>query len=329
MLERFSTLTVAAIMAVALSCHARAGEFPDQPVDYIIPFNAGGESDLSARLQQTAWDAVAGVPVTIEYQPGEGGAKAWASLNSLKADGYTIMGINLPHTILQPIEGDVGYRTEDLTPIYYFHYTPDAIIVPKDSPFATLQDLIDYAREYPDKLTFSGSGMNSSNSLAHARFDQLAGVRTRYVPFGGTGPAVTAMLDGETMAGFNYTTSGTSQGEAIRILAVAAERRLPAFRDLPTFRESGYELVGGAFRGIAVPASTPEPIRRKLSEIVGKINGDPEFVAKMEEAGFVMANVPYENMPEFIARKKAEYEAIGRYSISQKQESFPASSPRH
>jgi tripartite-type tricarboxylate transporter receptor subunit TctC len=81
---------------------------------YIIPFNAGGESDVSARFEQAEWEKVTGQQVIIEYQPGAGGAQAWSQLNSLPGDGYTIMGINLPHTILQPMLGSVGYATADL-----------------------------------------------------------------------------------------------------------------------------------------------------------------------------------------------------------------------
>ncbi|MEC9196347.1 MAG: tripartite tricarboxylate transporter substrate-binding protein, partial [Pseudomonadota bacterium] len=80
---------------------------------YIIPFNAGGESDVSARYQQSEWEAVTGQQVVIQYQPGAGGAQAWSQLNSLPGDGYTVMGINMPHTVLQPLAGSVGYKTED------------------------------------------------------------------------------------------------------------------------------------------------------------------------------------------------------------------------
>lgn len=259
-------------------------DFPTKPMTYIIPFNAGGESDISARFQQSEWENVTGQQVVIQYQPGAGGAQAWSQLNSLPGDGYTIMGINMPHTVLQPLAGSVGYKTEDLTPVNYFHYTPDAIFVQKDSQFATLEDLIAYAKDNPGLVTMAGSGSNSSNNLAAVRFNELAGVTTTYVPFSGTGPSITAVLGGSTMAGFNYATSGVAQGDALRMLAVASEERLPAFPDVPTFKELGYEIVGGAYRGVAVPASTPEELRQRISDIVSEINASPAFVEKMEEA---------------------------------------------
>src|SRR3546814_1781771 len=105
------------------------------------------------------------------------------------------MGVNLPHIIVQPMEKDVGYKTDDLTIVYMFHYTPDALVVHKDSEFKTLQDLVDYAKENPGKVTLSGSGKATSNHLAQVMFDRLAGVKTTYVPFKGTGDRKSTRLN--------------------------------------------------------------------------------------------------------------------------------------
>jgi tripartite-type tricarboxylate transporter receptor subunit TctC len=289
---------------------AQAQAYPSKPINYILPFNAGGESDISARFQQAVFKKIAGVEVVIQYMPGAGGAQAWSQLNSMPNDGYTMMGINLPHTVLQPLQKDVGYQTDDLTPINYFHYTPDAIFVVKDSPFETLKDLIDYAKKNPGMVTMSGSGSNSSNNLAQARFDELAGIKTTYIPFSGTGPAVTAILGKQTVAGFNYAPSGIAHGDKMRMLAVASEQRMPAFPDVPTFRELGFDLVGGAYRGLSVPKSTPEDIRQKLSDIISAINAEPSFKKKMEDGGFVLTDIGYKAMPAFMAQKKKEYGAL-------------------
>lgn len=308
MKKTLATIFAGLIAATPLVAQS-AEDFPSQPMTYIIPFNAGGESDISARFQQSEWENVTGQQVVIQYQPGAGGAQAWSQLNSLAGDGYTVMGINLPHTVLQPLAGSVGYATEDLTPVHYFHYTPDAIFVRAESQFETLEQLVAYAKENPGLVTFAGSGSNSSNNLAAIRFNEQAGVTTTYVPFSGTGPSITAVLGGSTMAGFNYATSGVSQGDAMRMLAVASEERLPAFPDVPTFKELGYDIVGGAYRGVAVPASTPEELRQRISDIVSEINAQPEFVQKMEEAGFVLTDITYDKMPEFVAERVEEYTA--------------------
>ncbi|SDD66446.1 Tripartite-type tricarboxylate transporter, receptor component TctC [Paracoccus isoporae] len=304
----FVTITAGLMAALPLAAQS-VEEFPTKPMTYIIPFNAGGESDVSARFQQSEWENVTGQQVVIQYQPGAGGAQAWSQLNSIAGDGYTVMGINLPHTVLQPLAGSVGYATEDLTPVHYFHYTPDAIFVRQDSEFETLEQLVEYAKENPGMVTLAGSGSNSSNELANTVFNQEAGVTTTYVPFSGTGPSITAVLGGQTTGGFNYATSGIAQGDELRMLAVAAEERMPAFPDVPTFTELGYDIVGGAYRGVAVPDSTPEELRQRISDIVSEINAQPAFIEKMEAGGFVLADIGYDEMDEFVAGKVEEYTA--------------------
>lgn len=299
---------LAGLVTVAMvAAGAAFAEYPEKPINYILAFNPGGESDISARFQQPYFEKVAGQQAVIQYQAGAGGAQAWSQLNSMEGDGYTIMGTNLPHIVLQPIQKDVGYKTEDLTNVYFFHYTPDAIFVPKDSEFQSLQDLIDFAKENPGAMTFGGSGSFSANHLAQQRFDDLVGVTTTYVPFSGSGPAVTAVLGSQVMAGFNYSTSFLNQPEGVRMLAVASEERLPTDPGVPTFKELGIELVGGAYRGLAVPSSTPEDIRQAVSDIIGKINADPAFIKQMEDAGFVLTNISYDKMDEFMAEKTKVY----------------------
>ena len=295
-------LGIAAATTLALG-NASAAGYPEKSIDYIIPFNAGGESDISARFQQSVFKNVAGVEVVIQYMAGAGGAQAWSKLNTMAGDGYTVMGINLPHTVLQPMQKDVGYQTDDLTPVHYFHYTPDAIFVHADSPFKTLKDLVEYAKKNPGMVTFSGSGSNSSNHLAQVTFDELAGIKTTYIPFSGTGPAVTAVLGKQTLAGFNYAPSAIAHAGKMHMLAVASAERMPAFPDVPTFRELGYDIVGGAYRGISVPKSTPENIRLRLSDIISKINAEPSFKKRMEDGGFVLTDHGYRDMPKFMAEK--------------------------
>ncbi len=301
---------VGAILALGLSSAAGlAQDYPTKPVTYIIPFNAGGESDIAARLQQPVFERITGQPMVIQYLEGAGGAQAWSQLGGMEGDGYTVMGSNLPHIILQPMAQDVGYTTEDVATVSFFQYTPDAIVVPSGSQFQTLADLVAYAEANPGMVTFSGSGTNSANNVAQARFDDLAGVTTTYIPFSGTTPAITAVLGGDVMAGFSYSTAAINQGDAVRVLAIASDERVPSFPDAPTFKELGYDMVGGAYRGVAVPGSTPEGVREALSDILGQVNADPEFVRKMEEGGFVVIDVPYADVPAFMEERRQEYQA--------------------
>ena len=191
-------LTLAAAAAALLTAGAALAEetYPSKPITYVIPYNPGGESDVTARFQEQYFKEVAGQDVMIQYKPSAGGATAWAQLNGYAPDGYTIMNVNFPHAILQPAIKEVGYRTEDVMPAYVFHYTPDAVLVAADSPYRTLQDLIADAKANPGAVTFSGSGTNSANHLAAVRFDQMTGTKTTYIPFKGSAPAIAALLGG-------------------------------------------------------------------------------------------------------------------------------------
>jgi tripartite-type tricarboxylate transporter receptor subunit TctC len=301
------TFALAATILVLVGAPALADDFPSKSIEYIIPFGPGGESDITARHQQAFFKKMFGQDLVISYKPGGGGAVGWAQLNKMKGDGYTMMGINLPHIILQPQEKDVGFTTEDITGVYMFHYTPDAIVVNNDSEFKTLDDLVAYAKQNPGKVTFSGSGKGTANHLVQLRFDKMAGIKTTYVPFKGTGDAVTALLGNQVMAEWGYTSVGAQQAEKARMLAVAMEKRHPKFPDVPTFKELGFDIVSGAFRGIAVPKSTPEDIRMKLSDMIGKINADPEFRTRMENDGMALLDVDYKGYNDFIAEMTKIY----------------------
>ncbi len=311
MLRRTILKSVAAAAIVATTALTANAEITG-PVSYIIPFGPGGESDISARLQQPFFKDKFGQELVVSYQPGGGGAVGWATLNGLNGDGQTIMGINLPHIIIQPAQKDVGYTTEGVNAFYMFHFTPDAIVVKADSPYQSLQDLIDDAKANPGAVTMSGSGKASANHLAQIKFDKMAGTTTTYVPFKGTGAAVTALLGGQVKAEWGYTTVGAKQGDAVRMLAVAMEERHPLFPDVPTFKELGFDMVGGAYRGIALPASASAETRQLWSDMIGEINADPEFRQKMLDGGFAMLDVDAAGMEAFMKARVEEYLADAR-----------------
>lgn len=292
--------------SLSLSLPARAA-YPDKPVRLIIPFSPGGESDIGARLQQTVFRKITGQEMVIESKPGAGGALAWSQLNGFPGDGYTVMGTNLPHLVLQPLEGNVQYKTDDIVNVHFYQYTPDAIIVRNESPFKTYQDLVKAAQEQQDKITFAGSGTNSANHLAHTRLNNLMGTKTTYVPFKGTGDLIASLLGGHVSAAMSYNTLALAQKGKVRVLAVASDKRLAGFPDVPTFKELGGNWVDGAYRGCGVPKSTPEDLRKRVSDIFSAINRDPEFRQKMAEGGFELIDVTYDKMGPFMAERRAAY----------------------
>lgn len=300
--------TLAALAIAVTGVAAQAQDFPSGAVDYVIPFGPGGESDITARFQQSFFKDKFGEDLVVSYKPGGGGAVGWSQLNSMAGDGSAIMGVNLPHIIVKPKQGNVGFQTEDIITVHMFHYTPDAIVVDADSPYQTLDDLIADAKANPRAVTFSGSGKGTANHLAQVIFDELAGIETTYVSFEGTGAATTATLGKQVKAQWGYTTVGAAQGDEVRMLAVAMDERHPAFPDVPTFTELGYDMVSGAYRGIAVPKSTPEELRQQIAAAISEINVDPAFQKKMLDGGFALVDLPYgPELDAFMAEKTEEY----------------------
>lgn len=279
-----------------------------KPVNYVVGYKPGGESDITARMQQEYFEAITGQPLVIHNRPGAGGATAWAQLNRFDGDGHTLMGTIVPHTVLQPAMKDVGYQTDDINNVYFFHYTPDAILVKADSPFQSLDDLVEEAKANPGRITMGGSGTNSANHLATQIIKDLTGAATTYIPFRGSAPAITALLGGQIKAAMSYTTQGVKAGDQVRILAVATNERHPALPDVPTFKELGVDHVGGAFRGVAVPAGTPDDIRECLSGIIAQINANPDFQKRMNDAGYSVIDIPVRDVPAFVEQKKKEYQ---------------------
>lgn len=303
-----SMLAAAAACAVPPSAWA----YPDKPVQYIIAFSAGGESDVMARWQQIVFRKLYNKDMIILNKPGAGGGLAWSQINSQPPDGHTIVGINLPHIVLQPMEGQVQYKTEDITPVYWFHYTADAIIVPSSSPYKTFGELVKAAKAAPGKLTFAGSGTNSANHLAHEKFNVLAGVKSTYIPFKGTGDLLASVAGNHVDGAMSYMPLAIQQKGKMRLLAVALDKRHPAFPDVPTFKELGFNWVDGAYRGVGVPKATPPNVQKKVSDMMAALNRDPGILKQMADGGFEVVDIPVEKNAAFMQVRTREYIEIAR-----------------
>ena len=299
-------------LAIAPAAVFAQGAFPDKPINYIIPFVPGGESDIAARLQGKVASKLTGKDFVVQNKAGAGGALAWGQLNSLPGDGYTVVGSNLPHIILQPLEGQVQYKTDDIVNVFFFHYTPDALVVAADSPYKTFADLAAAAKASPGKLTIAGSGTNSANHMAFQRLEVQGKLKMTYVPFKGTGDLTTALLGKHVDAAMTYPTFAVSNKEKTRVLAVATPNRLPQFPNTPTFKELGFDWVDGAYRGIAVPKSTPEAVRKQISDLFLKINSDPEHRKQMQDGGYEQIDITYDQVGDFMKKRAAETMPLAR-----------------
>ncbi len=281
---------------------------PDKNINYWQAFPAGGESDLSARHQQIVLKKKCpAIETVIQYKPGAGGGLMWAQMNALPGDGLNVVGINLPHMVFQPMEGQVQYKTEDITPVFWFHYTPDALVVAESSPIKTFQDYIKAVKAEPGKLTLGGSGLNSANHAAHERLNAIFGTQTTYIPYKGTGDMSIAVIGGHVSGAWSNTAFPVNNKGKVRALAVAMEKRHPLLPDAPTFRELGIDWVDGTYRGIGVPKSTPADVKKRLADLWRALNTDPEMKELGLKSGFELVNVGTEEMDAFMKDKTKLY----------------------
>jgi tripartite-type tricarboxylate transporter receptor subunit TctC len=306
--------------AFTWSGFANAQVCPERNIIYWQAFPPGGESDQSARHQQTVLKKRCQVIDTIvQYKAGAGGALMWSQMNALAGDGFNIVGINLPHIVFQPIEGQVQYKTADVTPVFWFHYTPDALVVPAASPFKTFEDFSAAAKKDPGKLSLGGSGLNSANHGAHERLNAAFGFKTTYVPFKGTGDMSVAVLGSQIDGAMSYTAFAVNQKGRLRALAVAMEQRHPLLPDVPTFKELGVQWVDGAYRGIGVPRSTPVDAQKRISDLWRALNQDPEMKELAAKSGFELINIGVEEMDAFMKERIALYtEGAARLGLGKK-----------
>ena len=292
----------------------------EKNLQYWQAFPPGGESDLSARHQQAVLrKKCAAIETIVQYKAGAGGALMWSQMNNLPGDGFNVVGINLPHIVFQPIEGQVQYKTADITPVFWFHYTPDTLVVPTSSSIKNFAEFIEAAKKDPGKLSLGGSGLNSANHAAHERLNAAFGIKTIYVPFKGTGDMTTSVLGGQVDGAMTYVPFVVANKTRVRPLAVAMDKRHPLIPDVPTFKELGVNWVDGAYRGIGVPKSTPPEQRKRLSDLWMALNTDPEMKDLAAKSGFELVNVGLEQMDAFMKERTQLYtEGAARLGLGKK-----------
>ena len=312
-------LTPAAMAQPAPSATPAGVVCPDKNLLYWQAFPPGGESDLSARHQQVVLKKkCAAIDTIIQYKAGAGGGLMWGQMNSLPGDGLNVVGINLPHIVFQPIEGEVQYKTADITPVFWFHYTPDVLVVPDKSPIKNFAEFIAAAKKDPAKLSLGGSGLNSANHAAHERLNAAFGVKTTYIPYKGTGDMSMAVVGAQIDGAVTYTPFAISNKGRVRPLAVAMEKRHPLMPDVPTFRELGVDWVDGAYRGIGVPKSTPLDARKRLSDTWMVLNNEPEMRELAAKNGFELINIGSDQMDAFMKERIRIYiEGAQRLGLGQ------------
>lgn len=276
--------------SAAPSEEAEGTSWPEKPVTLIVAFDPGGSSDIGARLLADALEKELDATIVVENRPGAGGQVGYTSLAGADPDGYTFGLTTIPGVIVSALDESRGatYTPESFTPAALQVTDPTAIAVAPDSPYKTLEDLIDAAKKAPDTLTASTTGIGSQDHFGLLLLNESAGVDIRPVHFAdGSAQATTAFLGGnvDVLVGNVGDVKQLEDNGTARILTVLNEERSPFLPDVPTAAEEGYDVELGSARGYAFPADTPDEIVTKFSDAVGEVMADEEFIGSMEDLG--------------------------------------------
>jgi tripartite-type tricarboxylate transporter receptor subunit TctC len=287
-------LRLAAALAAALLLAACGGQRSDEPEAYpsdqirlIVPYTAGGPTDIAARALGRYMEGALGQTVVVENLPGASGSAAYLELLSGEPDGYTVSMTALPTAVLNYLANDVGYTREDFAPVGVITQVPSALVVPADSPYADLEALFAAARSDPALVSVGTPGATNTHAAETRRITQLHGVPLTVVPFNGAQEVLAALLGGNVVAGFVNASQDmlpAIESGQLRVLAVGTEERLP-YIDAPTFVEQGYPDITQSTTtfGVIAPAGTPQPVIARLEETMRAASADPETRRGLDE----------------------------------------------
>ena len=264
-----------------------AREYPARPITLVNPFGAGSSADIVVRLIEPFIKEAFGVNVIMSYKEGAGAVVGVNEFVTMRPDGYSILYYNYPHYQLQPRFGKTMFKPGDIEPLMWVNAAPEGLLVRSDSPFKTIREFLDYAKENPGKLAIGNTGTFSSNHVTYALLEKETGLKFTRVPFTNGSKSMTAVLAGEIDAALiSAEMIGFYEGK-MRVLAVAGEERMSILPDVPTFREVGYPgvinvLCTNFFTQKGVPPAVLEDMRARFSSIVN----NPEFKTLMRSKGY-------------------------------------------
>lgn len=296
-LQALGTAAAAATGLCTATAARAAGDFPNHPVELLVPFAAGGGTDALARAFAEVGKKHLGQPMVVNNKPGASGAIGWQGVLNGRADGYSVAVLTVELTIL-PHTGLAKFGWDEFTPIAQLNADPAAITVRADAPWATAEDFLAAARKPGAELKVGNSGNGSIWHVAAAAIEDKTGAKFSHIPFQGAAPAVLALLGGHidavTVSPAEVATHVASG--KLRLLAVAADARLKGFPNVPTLNERGVPVAIGAWRGLGVPKATPAEAVAVLRTAAQKTMAEPamqEAMAKLnlgyayaDEAGF-------------------------------------------
>ena len=253
-----------------------AADFPTKEVQIIIPWAAGGATDLIFRALAATSSKYLGKPVVVVNKPGGGGAVGYTEGMKAAPDGYILTAAVTPMTIL-PHQVTTAFTYKNFEPILNVVSDPSMFLIRSDAPWKSLKEFLDYAKQNPDMITVGNSGAGGGVHLVALAFEKAAGVKFNHIPFSGGGPSVAALLGGHVNAVSVSPPEGIPQIQAgkLKIIALFAEKRLAMFPDVPTVKEQGINFAMGMWRGLAAPKGTSPDVIKKLHDAFKQGMDDP------------------------------------------------------
>jgi tripartite-type tricarboxylate transporter receptor subunit TctC len=264
--------------------------FPTRPVAIVIPYAAGGSTDTLVRYVAKHMETALKQSVVVDNKGGGNGIIGTTFVARAKPDGYTILTGTDPVLVLNPLlYKDLPYSERDFRPVTLLVSTPLILAVAADAPIKSVRELVDRAKARPGEVNFGSPGTGGVAHLTAEYFAGEAGFKLTHIPFAGGGPAMQNLMGGHIQALFTYPSRQLIESSKIRILAVAAAKRVPSMPDVPTFAEAGFPGINVQARlGLVAPAGTPEAVIGALETAANAVITDPEFRKAHERLGYIV-----------------------------------------
>jgi tripartite-type tricarboxylate transporter receptor subunit TctC len=286
-------------IAIVIQAGAAQAEYPDQRINIIVPFVAGGATDIIARTIAADLASRFGQPVTVENRAGGGTAVGTEAVVRSPPDGYTLLFNSGALTIDVGFKKNLAYDVrKDLVPVTKAAWGPYAVLVYKDVPVKTLSELIGYAKETPSALNMGSAGVGTMGHLASAYLTAKADIKLTHVPFRGSAPALTAVMGGHVQVLLDppFTAMPAIESGSTRALAVTGAKRSPLLPNVPTVAELGFPgFAAGHWGGFFVPAGTPPAVIEKLNAGIVASLQNPKVREVLRGQGLeIIGNTPEE-----------------------------------
>jgi tripartite-type tricarboxylate transporter receptor subunit TctC len=295
-------LTLALTLAMAPLLPAHADTWPTKPVTLVVPFPAGGTTDVLARALAERLTPVLGQTVIVESKPGAGATVGADHVAKSRADGHTLLVGAVHHTIASSVYKKLPYDLQkDFAPITTIALVPNVLVVNANLPARNVAELVALAKQAKPEFSYGSNGNGTAQHLIGTQFENLSGASLLHIPYKGSGPLTTDLLGGQVTMSFDTITPVLPHIKAgkLRALAVTTGRRSATLPDVPTLAEAGLKgFDTGTWFGVLAPVATPKEVLARLSTEMVKIIQSPDFRKRMEDIGAE----PIGNTPEQMAR---------------------------